>query len=774
MTNPLDNRNMDNIRDPMLPSNVIPLQSMQQAQSNDEQDNDEIDLRELWAVLKRRQGTIALIAAVIFIGTLIATLMMTPIYRASVTLQINTEEKKVLNFGVEAGDTRPVDTKDFYQTQYELLKSRTLARMTIDDLSLESSLKGEQLAKPFFSETLDGIKKSIYGEENKDENTAEPGKLGEYPVEDKFLKNLTVAPVKNSQIVMVSYDHEDPQMATTITNSLAENFIKMNLGRRKDAASYAENFLKNELADAKSKLEESEAKLVKFAKKETIIRLDDEKQGSLTSQKMGDLNTALTEAEKERITAESKFKQAQTAGASKTLDNPTIQELKRNLAKLQGDYQEKLQIYKPGYPIMAQMQNQITELQAQIDQEIGRINSTITGSLQGDYLAAKQKEDALRAKLDKQQNELLTLRDKSIGYNTLQREVETNRNMYEGLLQRIKEIGVAGGIGTNNISVVDPALVPYKKFKPNTKLNLALGLVLGLFLGTVVAFLIEFIDDRVKSSSDLERLLGLPLLGVTPALKDKNTHVIDYSMASFKQPTSAIAESFRSLRTNLLFATRDGLPRSLNITSSLPSEAKSSTCINLATVLAQSGKRVLLVDADLRKPTTHQCFKLDNSVGFSSYLTHQADAAEVIQPTPIEGVSVITAGPLSPNPVELLSSERLRELFALVPEQFDIVILDSSPTIDLSDALLISNRVSATILVAAFAQSKKRALLNSIKRLRHAQANVIGMIFTKVKGSDGSGYGYDYNYYYSYGAHCSPDSSHDKSGKHAKKPSVKA
>jgi capsular exopolysaccharide synthesis family protein len=754
MTNPLDNRDLNT--------------------QNEEQDNDEIDLRELWAVLKRRQGTIALIAVVIFIGTLIATLMMTPIYRANATLQINTEEQKVLNFGVEAGNSRPVDSKDFYQTQYELLKSRTLARMTIDDLSLESALKGEQLAKPFFTETLNNIKTSIYGEEKQDENTTAPGKLGEYPVEDKFLENLTVAPVKNSQIVIVSYDHTDPQMATTITNSLADNFIKMNLGRRKEAASYAENFLKNELADAKSKLEESEAKLVKFAKKETIIHMDDEKQGSLTSQKMGDLNTALTEAEKDRITAESKFKQAQATGASKTLDNPTIQELKKNLAKLQGDFQEKLQIYKPGYPIMVQLQNQISELQAQINQEVSSIGSTITGSLQGDYLAAKQKENELRTNLDKQQNELLTLRDKSIGYNTLQREVETNRNMYEGLLQRIKEIGVAGGIGTNNISVVDPALVPYQKHKPNTKLNLALGLVLGLFLGTVVAFLIEFIDDRVKSSSDLERLLGLPLLGVTPAMKDKNTNVIDYSMASFKNPTSAIAESFRSLRTNLLFATRDGLPRSLNITSSLPSEAKSSTCINLATVLAQSGKRVLLVDADLRKPTAHQRFKLDNSVGLTSYLTHQADAAAVIQSTPIEGVSVITAGPLSPNPVELLSSERLQELFALVPEQFDIVILDSPPTIGLSDALLISNRVSATIMVAAFAQSKKRALLDSIKRLRQAHANVIGMIFTKVKGSDGSGYGYDYNYYYSYGAHRSPDGPHDKSGKHAKKPFIKA
>lgn len=742
MTNPLDLRHSDQ-------ANML---LAAQNERDNERDDDEIDLRALWTTLKHRKGTIALIATLIFLGTLIATLMMTPIYRASVTLQIDTEDKKVLDFDVEASN-RAVDSKDFYQTQYELLKSRTLARMTIDDLSLEASLKGEELAKPFFAETVDGIKKSIYGEEEEtEENVNSPGKLGEYPVEDKFLAALTVTPVKNSRIVTISYDHVDPQMATTIANSMADNFIKMNLSRRKDAASYAENFLQNELADAKSKLEESESKLVAFAKKETIIRMDDEKQGSLTSQTMSALNAALTEAEKDRITAESKYKQAQAAGASKTLENPTIQELKKNLAKIQGDYQEKLQIYKPDYPIMAQLQNQISELQLQIDQEIGRITSTISGALQADYLAAKQNEDDLRKKLTKQQDELLTLRDKSIGYNTFQREVETNRNMYEGLLQRIKEIGVAGGIGANNISVVDPALVPYQKHKPNTRLNLALGLVAGLFLGMVIAFLIEFIDDRVKSSSDLERLLGLPLLGITPALKGKNITPIDYTMASFKQPTSALAESFRSMRTNLMFATRDGLPRSLSVTSSMPSEAKSSTCVNLATVLAQSGKRVLLVDADLRKPTAHKRLKLDNTLGLSNYLTHQASIDEVIQSLEIENVSIITAGPISPNPVELLSSDRMDELFALVPERFDIVIMDSPPTIGLSDALLLASRVNATIMVAAFAQSKKRALLDAMKRLRHVQANMIGMIFTKVRGNDSSGYGYDYQYYYSYGA----------------------
>ena len=715
---------------------------------DDQESDDEIDLRELWAVLKRRKGTIMLIAALVFLATLVITLMMTPIYRASITLQIDPEDKQLLNFDVEANSARPVNDKDFYQTQYELLKSRTLARRTIDQLGLESLLREEQLKKPFFEDTLVAVKESIYGDSLMESNVT---KLGERPIEETFLENISVAPVKNSQIVTVHFDNDSPEIAANVANALGNNFIQMNLERRANSASYAEEFLADQLADAKSKLEESEAKLVEFAKKESIIRMDDEKQGSLTSQKMSELNAALTEAEKERIEAESKYKQAQaTAGASKVLDNPTVQELKKNLAKLQGDYQEKLQIYKPGYPLMVQLQNQISELQTQINQEISRITSTITADLQSSYLAAKQKEDQLRSELSKQKDELLELRDKSIGYNTLQREVETNRNLYEGLLQRIKEIGVAGGVGTNNISIVDPAIVPYEKYKPNTKLNLALGLVLGLFLGTVVAFLVEFLDDRVKSTSDLERLLGLPILGITPSLKGKD--VIEQSMATARQPTSALAEAFRSLRTNLLFATREGIPRSLTITSSMPSEAKSSTCINLATALAQAGKRVLLIDADLRKPTVHQRFKLDNSQGLSNYLTHQAESFDIIQDTAIPGVSVVTAGPLSPNPAELLSSERLSELFALAPNEFDIVILDTPPTMGLADSLILSNRTSATIMVAAFAQSKKRALTDSLKRLRQAHANVIGVVFTKVKGGAGHGYDYDYNYYYSYGS----------------------
>lgn len=719
--------------------------------NDDNNDEKELDIRDISRTLLRHKLLIITVTLLVFLFSLVNTLMIKPTYKAATTIQINSDDPKVLEFDVEAGKARSSDTKDFYQTQYELLKSRALARLTIDSLSLEPQLSSPQtiVKKPFFAETLEKVKKLLSIKTKENESTII--KLGKPPIEDSLLANLTVTPVKNSRLVELSYIHTEPQMAATIVNSFAENFIRMNLNRRKDSTSFAEDFLQNEIANAKSKLEESEAKLVNFAKKENIIKTDGESGQNTTSQNMQVFNNALSTAVQERISAESKYKQAKALSGSQVLQDEGIQELKKNLFKLQSDYQEKLQIYKPGYPLMLQLENQINEIQTQINTTTKQTSQSIENALYADFLAAKQKEQDLQQKLSSQKDQLFDLQDKSIGYNTLQREVETNRNMYESLLQRIKEVNIAGSITNNNIAVVDPAITPFQQYSPNLKQNLLKGSLLGFIIGIALAFLLEFIDDRIKSQSDLEKILGLPILGTIPTLKSKKTTVFDYAFAALHEPKSALAESFRSLRTNLMFATREGLPRSLNITSSLPFEAKSSTCINLATVLAQANKRVLLVDADLRKPTLHQRFKLDNSIGLSNYLTHQADIHDATQSTIIPNVSVITAGPLTPNPVEVLSSDRLMEILNLVPVSFDIIILDSPPTIGLSDALLISNRVNATIMVAAFSQSKKRAILDGMKRLRHAQANVIGTIFTKVRGNDSSGYGYDYQYYYSYG-----------------------
>ncbi|MEB4593333.1 polysaccharide biosynthesis tyrosine autokinase [Candidatus Thiothrix sp. Deng01] len=760
----MTHRNINREMDELEPGhNLVPVQQQramvatgyEMAGSPDDNGDDEIDLRELWTVIKRRKGTIALIFLLVSLLALLFTLMQTPLYRASVTLEINTDDKRVLDYDVEAnGAPRPTDSKDFYQTQYELLQSRNLADRVISKLKLEPRLKGEELVKPFYADSLNEIKGWLSQITPSNVSAKTTTDIGERPVSELFLENVTVSPIKNSRIVTVHYDDADPAMAATIANSLADNYINMNLERRADSTTYARKFLEEQLVQTKSKLEESENKLVQYAKDKSIYNTDDKQ--NLVGQKLQELSAALTEAEKDRIAAESQYKQSMgSKSQDRVQSSMVIQQLKASKAKLQTDYQDKLKIYKPDYPLMQQLQSQINELDAQINSESSLERSTAQTTLKSDYMAAKQKEDQLRAEVDKYKAELLTTQDKSIGYNTLQREVETNRQLYEGLLQRVKEVNVAGLANTNNVSIVDPAIVPFEVEKPNLKLNLALGVVLGLFLGTVAAFLLEFLDDRIKSIDDLERVLPVPILGIAPSMgKGSRQKQQNYALLTVEKPTSAVAEAFRSLRTNLMFATRAGAPRVLNVTSTDASEGKSSTSINLATAFAQAGKSVLLIDADLRKPSLHKHFKLDNSKGLTHYLVGQETLKGITQTSFIPEVYVITSGPLSPNPVELLSSERLVELvaFADSPQcEFDIIILDSPPILGLADALVIGNRTHATLLVAAWNESRKRPLQAAFNRLRQARTNIIGVVMTKAKGNAGGDSYYNYDYYYSYG-----------------------
>lgn len=737
---------------PTVPTPLTSLPVQQQT----ENDDDEIDLRQLWLVIKRHKGLILLIFMLISLATLLVTLGMTPIYRAGVTLEINTEEQRILNYDVDANGQRMSmgDTKDFYQTQYEVLKSRTLTERVITELGLEQRLRGEELTTAEDStvgSTLKSITSWWDGEtQSQNETEVTSGKPGDRPLSEKFLKNLTVSPVKNSRIVTVYYDDPDPEMAATVANAVADNYISMNLERRTDSTSYARKFLESELVKAKSRLEESESKLVGYAKENAIYNTGAE-QPSLVVQKLQALETALTEAEKERITAESEYKQAQAREARSVQDSTIIQQIKESRAKLMAEYQEKLKIYKPDYPLMVQLQSQIDQLQQQIGEETSQEQASVSNALKADYLKAKQKEDGLRKEVEKYRSELHISEEKSIGYNTLQREVETNRNAYESLLQRLKEVTTAGAAETNNVSVLDPALVPYAVHKPNIKLNLALGMVAGLFLGAIAAFLLEFLDDRVKNSDDITRILSVPLLGIAPH-PDKRLRNDDYGLLTMNKPTSAVAEAFRSLRTNLMFSTKTGTPKILNVTSTAASEGKSSSAVNIATAFAQAGKQVLLIDADLRKPTVHKRLKRDNTKGFVNYLIGQEKLQDVIQPSGIPDVSVITAGPSTMNPTELLSSEALSDLisFAHSPENpFDIILLDCPPVLGLADALVIGNRTQASILVVAQNQTSKRALQGAFSRLRQAHGHIIGVVMSKAKndGNESS-----YYYYYEYGS----------------------
>lgn len=497
------------------------------------------------------------------------TFLATPIYRATTTLQIDREVTKVVKFD----DVFPVEANmsdlQFYQTQYELLKSRSLAERVVEQLNLAQ--------RPDFQGG--GRNHSVLGfgvEADAQESSTDPREVRS-GLAARLIGSLTVEPVRNSKLVNVHYDSPAPPLAAQIVRTLAESFIQMSLERRFDAASYAKNFLEQRLAQVKAKLEDSEQALVTFARRQGIMNVNEKQVPAM--QDLQVVSTALAEAEKERIGAESLYREALAAqgyGLSRILDNATINKLKQMKVEVEAVYQEQARVLKPDYPKMQQLRSRIAEVQDQIDREVGAIHAAV----QTDYQAAQRKEAMLRTEFDGAKAEMMRLQDQGSRYNILMREVDTNRTLYDGLLQRLKEVGVAGGVAMNNISVIDAAEVPKGPFKPNIPKNLLWGVMVGLLGGIGLAFLFEHLDDTVKLPEDLERLVQLPVLGLLPRLP--SAIVASLATMAHHDPRSAIAEASRSMRTALLFSTPAGAPRVLQFTSPLQGEGKTTIALNLA------------------------------------------------------------------------------------------------------------------------------------------------------------------------------------------------
>jgi polysaccharide biosynthesis transport protein len=673
----------------------------------------------------------------------VITFLMTPIYRATASIQIDREAMNVVKVdGIQPDDTQ-VGGVEFYQTQYELLASRSLASRVVSTLGLANDTTFNVEDKSFL-QTLRGMI-SGFGRAPK----AEAPIAGDDParkVVSKLMQGLVVSPVRGSKIVKISVDHRDPSMAQKIANGYAEVFIADNLDRRYDATSYARKFLEDRLAQLKGKLEESEKQAVKYAEDQGIISLDGDK--NLSSSDLEAINSKLAEARNERVKRELLWKQAKATnglGLKEILDSQAIQENRKLRTQLAAEYQQKLAIYKPAFPEMVQLRNQIKELDRQVQTEVIAIKQ----SIEAGYLAAKDEEENLLSQLDSSKTEVVDQRNRSIQYNILKREVDTNRTLYDGLLQRYKEIGVAGGIGTNNISIIDKAAYPIMPRSPRLGLNMILALLGGLTLGFLLAIGLDYLDDSFKTPEDIERELGLTVIGVIP--KPEAGTALEEELAD---PRSGMAEAYRSLRTGLQFSTSEGLPRTLLVTSSKPSEGKTTTSIHLARTLAHIGLNVLLIDGDLRNASVHKRMAQSNELGLSNYLSGAKLPEEVVQTTDVDRLIVMTSGPLPPNPAELLSGPKFPALLTLAVESFDVVLVDGPPVMGLADAPLISSMVQATMLVVAANETRRNTVRVALRRLQYARANVIGALLNKFDIKL-TGYGYGYGYgdysYHSYG-----------------------
>jgi polysaccharide biosynthesis transport protein len=677
----------------------------------------ELNLQTIWRIINEWRWLILGATAVGLAAAIIVTLLTTPQYKSTAVLEINPPAVEIM----EGSKGQPVvpNDREFLATQYGLLESRSLAQRVAQEMNLASN-----------EEFVPG-----------DADRATKLKIAA----GILMSNFEVKPVPQSRLVRISYASPDPQLAAQITNSFADNFINSNLERRYEASSYARSFLERQIANVKRDLERSERQFVGYAQQQGIINLGGGDAGqssdaaSLQGASLAALNSALANAQTRRIAAEQAYRQA--GGGARAEVTQSTSALRAQRAGLEAEYNEKLSRFRPEYPDMVALRARIDALTEQINSEAGQVSGSRAATLRAEYQAALSAERALQGRVDQLKAAVLNLRGRSIQYNILQREVDTNRSLYDALLQRYKEIGVAGGIGKNLVSVVDRAEVPGAPFKPNLIFNLAVGFALGLIAGLAAALGLEFINDTIKTPDDVREKLRLASLGVVPKKLTQES-----VSEELKDQSSPVSEAYFSLRTSLQFTTDSGAPKTLLITSTRAAEGKSSTTLALAQNFARLGNSVLLIDADLRKPAF--VTGADPTEGLSKLLTNHDGLGEHVLKTEHDNLWLLPCGPLPPNPAELLASPRLKALIHEAASQFDMVIVDGPPVLGLADAPLLGAVCRGTLMVVESGKTRTKAAVDAVNRLKASGSHLVGAVLTKFKHqSHGYGYGYGYEPY---------------------------
>jgi capsular exopolysaccharide synthesis family protein len=690
-------------------------------------------LLEFWRVLTRRKWLIASIAVACTLLGALATLMTTPLFTATVRLQIDRNVAKI----VDSGSVIPVEGSDaeFQRTQHELLRSRAMAERVASSLNLGDDA---DFLKPRDFSIWGAIRGLLAFGGPAPEKQAAPDKAGlARTAAGVVMANRNVRALAGSRLVDITYSDPNPARAQKIAMTYAEAYIAANLDKRFEATSGAKTFLEDQIKQAKLRLEASERTLLNFAQKEQIVVVTE--KSSIAESNLSSANATLGTLVSERIKNEQLWKQLESASAidlPQLLSNSTVDGLRARRNALVAEYQEKLETFKPGYPAMIQIDNKIKEIDRQLAAEV----KTIKSALKAAYESSLSQEVEMKKRIGALREEALDLQKRSIEYNSLKRQVDSNRTIYDNLLQRSKEVEVAGGAGANNIFVVDRAELPGAPSSPQLSRSLLLSLLFGLGAGVVAAYVLERLDDTISSPIEIERITGLPTLGVIPKVNGPNP-----VEAEFVDPRSDISEAYRSLCASLQFATESGLPRTLFVTSGGPAEGKSLTSLAVARHFASIGHRVLLVDADLRNPSLHTKLGRANGIGLGDYLAGRCTPPETFQATSLPNLAFMSSGGVTANAADLLSGARLFSLLSTGSEVFNMIVLDGPPVVGLADAPLLSSAASASIMVVGAGQVRSAMVRSALGRLRYARANVIGTVLTKYDAKR-AGYGYGYGY----------------------------
>jgi polysaccharide biosynthesis transport protein len=714
----------------------------------------ESTLREYFRILIKRRWVVVTTVAVIFGVVGIATLRATRIYEASGSIAINKTDPFMFNFKDSSnGDVGYSDSTDV-DTEVRILRSDLLALQVIKELNLDK--------RPEFGGSGTPSPESI----ELTTDAVQPDSASTSKLLAIFRSNLTVASVPGTRVIDIQYRSPDAEVAARVVNTLMNTYVEQNFKTRFESTMQASEWLSKQLEDLKMLVETSQEKLVEYQKEHDILGID-EKQNIITS-KLDELNKELTAAESDRMQKESIYQLAQSkdlgtavaaaadadssgpAGQSGTL----LESLQAQEANLKIQLAQLSTQFGPAYPKVTQLNSQLKEVDDQIQLEIKKV----VERARGEYLAALERENMLSQAMEKQKQDANALNQSAIEYSLLKREVDTDRALYEGLLEKLREAGVTAGLRSNNFRMVDTARVPTSPAQPNVPRNLAFALALGLSTGVGLAFLLEGIDNTVRTPEQAQAVSALPSLGMIP-LGSKNGAELGgnqrFAVTSSREavelvtqsrPQSQMAESYRALRTSLLLTSLGGPPKVILVTSALPQEGKTTTSINCSIVLAQKGSRVLLVDADLRRPGIHKAFGWGPRTGLSNVLTGSATVQQAtVRSNLLPTLFVLPAGTPPPNPAELLASSNMGDILAELREQYDHIVIDTPPTLSVTDAVIVSTRADAVVLVIRSGQTTKQALRRARDILMRVNARVSGVLLNAADLRSP-----DYYYYYEY------------------------
>lgn len=677
--------------------------------------SDKLNILDLLDIFFKRKF---LILSMLLLGAILSTLVAfksTPMYRATSKIEVQKQENTIVEGSVEPTIIADIE---FMQTQYALLKSRSLAERVVQTLNLQN--QGDFVSM---------------------EDTPD---VRLYNATERLLKKLDVSPEGRGRVINVQFADSSADRSASVANTLVDTYIETTMQRKFNTTSYARDFLADRLAQAKQSLEETEKKLIQYAEDNDILEFSEAGQETnLTNDTLLALNSELSEARTERIIAEQNLITLKNSPDTEaTLINKDLTRLRSLRSDLETEYQELFSIYKPDFPQLKTLKSRIDA----IDEELARGRTAIIDAAQATFNAAKKRESILERDVNILKSELRSLRARKVDYTILKREVDTARSQYDGLLQRLKEVSIAAGIGSSQISVVDRAIVPNKPFAPKIPLIIALGLVMGGALGGGLAFLLHLLDNTIKSPEDIKNELHLPTLGVIPMVKHKEGDK-DIILTELKDPKSQISEAYFTTRTSLEYASEEGVPKSLSVTSTKPSEGKSSTTLAIAISFAKIGRKVLIIDADLRKPSFVSA--TEDSLGLSGLLTRQAPLEDNLIYSEQYGIHLLPSGVIPPNPAELLSGGRLKEIITEAEGMFDLVMVDSPPLLNFADGPVLAAHCRGTIVVYKSRNVHVKAAKRTVERLVENGVNVLGAILTQF---DAKQTGYDYNYhYYAYG-----------------------